>query len=128
MQKNLNLTKEQEDVLFSGATEAPGSGKLLHNTENGIYSCANCGSELFMSNTKFDSGSGWPSFYKPKESDAVVLIKDSSLGMERVEAVCKTCGGHLGHVFDDAYDQPSGQRYCINSLSLSFKKDAKDKA
>ena len=129
MQKNPNLTDDQKKVLFDGATEAPGSGVLLHNDKTGVYCCANCGAELFMSDTKFDSGSGWPSFYKPKASDAVELVTDSSLGMERTEAVCKNCGGHLGHVFDDGPTalpdgrQATGQRFCINSASLSFKEN-----
>lgn len=121
MQQNPNLSDEQKKVLFEGHTEAPGSGALLHNDKTGMYICANCGTELFASDAKFDSGSGWPSFYKPKESDAVELVTDSSHGMERTEVRCKKCGGHLGHLFDDAYDQPTGQRFCINSASLGFK-------
>lgn len=120
MQKNPKLSAQQQDVLFNKNTEAPFSGELLHNDKTGVYMCANCGIELFSSDTKFDSGSGWPSFYKPKANDAVELISDTSHGMERTEVVCKNCGGHLGHLFDDAYDQPTGQRFCINSCSLSF--------
>jgi len=120
MQKNPDLTDEQKEVLFNKATEAPFTGALLHNEKTGTYTCANCGAALFMSDTKFDSGSGWPSFYKPKESDAVELVQDESHGMIRTEVVCKNCGGHLGHLFDDAYDQPTGQRFCINSASLAF--------
>lgn len=119
-QQNPDLTEAQKDVLFNGGTEAPGTGALLHNDKTGMYTCANCGSMLFSSDTKFDSGSGWPSFYKPGADDAVELITDSSLGMERTEVRCKTCGAHLGHVFDDAYDQPTGKRFCINSASLGF--------
>ena len=119
-QINKDLSEDQKKVLFDGATEAPGTGALLHNDKTGMYTCANCGSELFKSYTKFDSGSGWPSFYEPSQSDAVELVTDSTLGMERTEVRCKTCGGHLGHVFDDAYDQPTGQRFCINSASLGF--------
>ncbi|NBU34119.1 peptide-methionine (R)-S-oxide reductase [bacterium] len=121
MQQNPKLTTEQKDVLFNKATEAPFSGALLHNDESGAYTCANCDAELFMSDTKFDSGSGWPSFYKPKAEDAVELVTDISHGMVRTEVVCKSCGGHLGHLFDDAHDQPTGQRFCINSASLDFK-------
>lgn len=124
--QNPHLTDEQKSVLFDKATEAPFTGKFLHSKDSGMYTCANCGAELFSSDTKFDSGSGWPSFYDVVSSGAVKLVKDNSLGMERTEAVCANCGGHLGHVFDDAHDQPTGQRYCINSCSLDFK--PKDKA
>lgn len=114
------LTPEQYAVLREKATEAPFSGKFLHNKEQGVYVCGACGAELFSSDTKFDSGSGWPSFYDIANSGAVKLVDDSSHGMQRTEAVCANCGSHLGHVFDDAYDQPTGQRYCINSLALDF--------
>lgn len=120
--QNKNLTQEQKNVLFNQATEAPFSGALLHNKEQGTYTCANCGTALFMSDHKFDSGSGWPSFYDVAASEAVLLKPDNAHGMTRTEAVCKTCGGHLGHVFDDAHDQPTGQRYCINPLALDFTK------
>lgn len=116
------LTSEQYAVLREKATEAPFSGKFLHNKEQGMYVCGACGAELFSSNTKFDSGSGWPSFYDVASSGAVKLVDDSSHGMQRTEAVCANCESHLGHVFNDAYDQPTGQRYCINSLALDFKK------
>lgn len=119
-QQNPDLTDEQKNVLFNGATETPGTGELLHNKESGSYTCANCGQMLFMSDTKFDSGSGWPSFYDPANSDAVKLVSDDTLGMQRTEVVCANCGGHLGHVFNDAFDQPTGQRYCINSVCLGF--------
>lgn len=115
------LTTEQYDVLRNKATEAPFTGKLLNNKEKGSYVCAACGTELFKSDAKFDSGSGWPSFYDVAKTGAVKLVDDSSHGMQRTEVVCATCGGHLGHLFDDAYDQPTGQRYCINSVSLNFK-------
>jgi peptide-methionine (R)-S-oxide reductase len=115
------LTPGQYSVLREGSTETPFTGALLHNKESGDYACVACGSILFDSRTKFDSGSGWPSFYDVKNSDVVILKTDSSHGIERVEAVCATCGGHLGHVFDDAADQPTGQRFCINSAALNFK-------
>ena len=121
MQQNPKLTDEQKDVLFNKATEAPFTGTFLHNKEQGAYTCANCGHELFNSETKFDSGSGWPSFYDVAATGAVKLVDDSSHGMERTEVVCGNCGGHLGHLFPDAFDQPTGQRYCINSASLEFK-------
>src|SRR3989344_2915646 len=112
-QKNPYLTEDQKAVLFNKATEAPFTSQFLHNKDGGMYACANCGAELFSSGTKFDSGSGWPSFYDVASSGAVKLIPDRSHGMERTEVVCANCGGHLGHLFDDAHDQPTGQRYCI---------------
>jgi peptide-methionine (R)-S-oxide reductase len=122
-QQNPDLTAEQKTVLFDKATEAPFTGRYLHNAESGMYVCANCGHTLFDSKTKFDSGSGWPSFYDVAKAGAVKLIDDSSHGVERTEVVCANCGAHLGHLFPDAYDQPTGQRYCINSLSLNFKQE-----
>lgn len=122
MQQNPDLTDDQKDVLFNKATEAPGTGALLHNRDTGSYTCANCGAALFMSDTKFDSGSGWPSFYDPASTSAVKLVDDSTHGMQRTEVTCANCGGHLGHLFPDAFDQPTGQRYCINSACLDFKK------
>ena len=123
--QNTKLTDEQKDVLFNKATEAPFSGKFLHNKDSGMYVCANCGAELFNSKTKFDSGSGWPSFYEVASKGSVKLVEDTSLGMHRVEVNCANCGGHLGHVFNDAPDQPTGMRFCINSCSLDFKAKAK---
>jgi peptide-methionine (R)-S-oxide reductase len=120
MQINPHLTPEQKKVLFDKATEAPFTGALLHNEKTGMYTCANCGSDLFMSGTKFESGSGWPSFYEPAKEGAVVEVTDESHGMVRIEATCGTCGAHLGHIFNDATNQPTGMRYCINSASLSF--------
>jgi peptide-methionine (R)-S-oxide reductase len=116
------LTKEQYKVLREKGTEAPFSGKLLHEKGTGDYVCAACGATVFKSDTKFDSGSGWPSFYDPESTDAVRLIEDNSQGMRRVEVTCANCGSHLGHVFNDAPDQPTGMRFCINSTSLDFKK------
>ncbi len=115
-----NLTEYQIAVLRDKATEAPFTGEFLNNKESGTYTCAACGSELFRSDTKFDSGSGWPSFYDVASEGSVKLVTDRSHGMERTEAVCANCGGHLGHLFTDAHDQPTGQRYCINSASLCF--------
>jgi peptide-methionine (R)-S-oxide reductase len=113
------LTPEQYRVLREGGTEAPFSGKLLHNKEAGTYACAACGAPLFKSETKFDSGCGWPSFYEPLTPEAVELLVDDSLGMVRTEVRCAACGSHLGHVFDDG-PRPTGQRYCMNSVSLDF--------
>lgn len=118
------LTPEQYAVLRNKGTEAPFSGKLLHNKEAGMYACAACGAELFSSEQKFDSGSGWPSFYDVAKKGNVKLVEDTSHGMHRVEVVCNTCGSHLGHVFNDAPDQPTGMRFCINSVSLNFKKSS----
>ena len=114
------LTPEQYQVLRQKGTEPPGSGKLLHNKDSGIYTCAACGNELFHSKNKFDSGSGWPSFDDVMKSTAVVLLPDDSLGMRRIEVECAKCGSHLGHVFDDGPTNTTGKRYCINSLSLDF--------
>lgn len=122
-QMNDNLSDEQKAVLFDKSTEAAFTGALLDNKGAGSYRCANCAATLFDSKTKFDSGSGWPSFYDVANEDSVTLIDDDSHGMSRVEATCSKCGGHLGHVFNDGHDQPTGKRYCINSLSLEFEKD-----
>jgi peptide-methionine (R)-S-oxide reductase len=114
------LTPEQYGVLREKGTEAPFSGKLLNNHETGDYTCAACGSVVFKSGTKFDSGSGWPSFYDPANAKAVKLVPDDSHGMHRTEVQCAVCGSHLGHMFEDAHDQPTGQRFCINSAALQF--------
>ncbi len=116
------LTPEQYKVLRGEGTEAPFTGKLLENHETGDYSCAACGQVVFKSGTKFDSGSGWPSFYEPANTEAVRLVEDTSHGMHRVEVRCGNCDSHLGHMFDDAADQPTGMRFCINSAALDFEK------
>jgi peptide-methionine (R)-S-oxide reductase len=121
---NPSLTDEQKKILFDKGTESPFTGKLLENHETGDYMCAACGAVVFKSETKFDSGSGWPSFYDPANSKAVKLITDDSLGMSRVEVQCANCGSHLGHVFEDAPQTPTGQRFCINSGALDFKPKA----
>jgi peptide-methionine (R)-S-oxide reductase len=114
------LTPEQYHILREKGTEAPFSGQLLHNHKTGDYTCAVCGKVVFKSDTKFDSGTGWPSFYDVANTKAVKLVEDVSLGTPRVEVTCANCGSHLGHVFNDAPDQPTGMRFCINSASLDF--------
>ncbi len=115
------LDTETYQVLRKKATERPFTGKYLHSKEKGTYVCAGCGAPLFLSDTKFDSGTGWPSFWSPAEKENVEEKSDRSLFMKRVEILCKKCGGHLGHVFEDG-PQPTGLRYCVNSLSLNFKR------
>jgi len=119
------LNPEQYRVLREQGTEAPFTGKLLHNDKTGNYTCAACGQVVFTSDTKFDSGSGWPSFYDPANNKAVKLREDTSHGTHRVEVTCANCGSHLGHVFNDAFDQPTGMRFCINSAALDFEEKGK---
>ena len=113
------LTPLQYNVLRHAHTERPFTGEYVHNHQDGYYSCAGCGSRLFASDAKFESGTGWPSFSEPAVAEAVELRPDSSLFMRRTEVVCRRCGGHLGHVFSDG-PAPTGDRYCINSCSMAF--------
>jgi len=115
------LDADQYSVLREAATERPWTGELLDESRAGTYACAACGAELFKSGTKFDSGCGWPSFYESVNPEAVQLIDDDSLGMTRTEVRCANCGSHLGHVFPDGFGTPTGDRYCMNSISLDFK-------
>ena len=114
------LSPEEYTVLRRAGTERAGTGKLLSEHRVGIYSCRACGNELFRSETKFESHCGWPSFYEASRSEAVERIEDRSHGMLRVEVRCKKCGSHLGHVFPDAPQTPTGERYCMNSVALTF--------
>jgi len=116
------LTPEQYDICINKGTESPFSGKYCDSKEKGIYKCTCCGEPLFDSNTKFDSGSGWPSFWEPISKEKIENISDTSLGMVRTEVNCNKCGAHLGHVFDDG-PKPTSLRYCINSTSLDLQKE-----
>ena len=114
------LTPEQYEVLRRAGTEAPFTGEYVYNKDSGDYRCAACGATLFSADTKFDSGTGWPSFTEPAVAEAVEVRRDLSHGMIRTEVVCRRCGGHLGHVFDDGPADKGGLRYCINSCALDF--------
>jgi peptide-methionine (R)-S-oxide reductase len=116
------LTPQQYAVLRQKGTERPFTGEYVHAKEGGVYLCAACGQPLFESNTKFESGTGWPSFWDVIERGNVDLIEDNSHGMHRVEVACSRCGSHLGHVFEDGPRETTGLRYCINSVSLSLQK------
>lgn len=118
------LSPDEYAILRGAATERAGTGELLDEERAGIYTCRACGNELFVAGTKFDSGCGWPSFYESVRPDAVELLEDTSLGMVRTEVRCASCGSHLGHVFPDGFGTPTGDRYCMNSLSLNFKPGA----
>lgn len=123
-QINPNLTDEQKKVLLEKGTESPNSGKYLNHSEQGDYVCANCGSELFSSDTKFSApppNEGWPSFSDAKSNKALKLIDDNSHFMHRTEVTCANCGAHLGHFFDDGPKEADGKHYCINSVCLDFK-------
>ena len=114
------LSPEEYAVLRQAGTERAFTGEYTDTKTVGVYRCRACGSELFKSETKFDSHCGWPSFYAPLAEDRVEYIEDTSMGMKRVEVRCANCGSHMGHVFDDGYGTPTGQRYCINSISMTL--------
>lgn len=118
------LTSEQYAALREGATEAPFSGDLYTNKADGNYHCAACGQELFSSDTKYESGSGWPSFYDAISMDKIKLVDDYTHGMHRIEVKCANCDSHLGHVFDDGPKDKGGKRYCLNSVCLDFTPEA----
>ncbi|MBL3698896.1 peptide-methionine (R)-S-oxide reductase MsrB [Leucobacter luti] len=118
------LGTEEYAILREAATERAGTGELLDEERDGLYRCRACGNELFVAGTKFDSGCGWPSFYESVRPGAVELLEDRSLGMTRTEVRCAQCGSHLGHVFPDGFGTPTGDRYCMNSLALSFEAGA----
>ena len=120
------LTPEEYAVLRQAGTERPWTGEYNETKTEGVYSCRACGNELFRSDTKFESHCGWPSFYAPRSGDAVELREDRTMGMVRTEVLCARCGSHLGHVFDDAPQTPTGNRYCMNSVSLRLQPLSQD--
>lgn len=123
MKKDTELSKELYRVAREKGTEAPFGGKYLENHEKGVYACAICGTQLFSSDTKFDSGTGWPSFTEPINREHIELKEDLSHKMRREEVVCKKCGAHLGHVFEDGPAEKGGKRYCINSVCLELEQN-----
>jgi len=118
------LTSEEFHILREKGTEIPFTGKYLKHKGRGVYVCAGCGTELFRSEAKYESGTGWPSFWSPI-NESIELREDRSLGMNRIEILCRKCGGHLGHIFDDG-PEPTGKRYCINSVALRFKEKTEE--
>lgn len=117
-----SLTPEQRRIMWEGGTEAPFTGKYWDAHESGTYTCVSCGAELFLSDTKFDSGTGWPSFTDPANREHVTLVPDTSHGIHRTEVRCAKCGAHLGHVFDDGPKDRGSKRYCINSACLNLRR------
>ncbi len=124
MKKDEELDPELFHVAREKGTEIPYTGKYVETKDKGMYMCAICGTTLFSSDTKFDSGTGWPSFTEPANLEHITLLEDTSAGMKRTEVLCKICGAHLGHVFDDGPETRGGKRYCINSVCLELKKEA----
>ena len=116
------LTPEQYEILRNHGTERPFTGRYVDTKEDGTYCCAACGNELFSADTKFESGTGWPSFFEPADNDAIETRPDNSLMMRRTEVLCARCGSHLGHLFDDG-PEPTGQRFCINSCALDLESE-----
>lgn len=127
IKKDEVLPSELYRVARQKGTEAPFTGKYVETHDKGMYTCAICGSDLFSSDTKFDSGTGWPSFTEPANLENIELKEDTAYGMKRIEVVCKNCGAHLGHVFDDGPQEKGGKRYCINSVCLALEKKEAEK-